>query len=262
MRTEPKEQRLAKEAVTRPTLESLVSHDHPCLIYETADELRASFVPYFQSGLLSGERCIYFLDENEPNFVIDSMSCFDVERYINNGALQIIRTTDAHLLGGYFEENKMLAYWMESLTKARADGFKGLRAAVEMTWALSGKPGCETLVPYESELNNLFSEHEMTVLCQYRASRFDPSIIKGTIHAHPLVVSGGEVIENPCFIFPRDFKHDYPRQEVAVLLKSIRMAHKLKCLNDELLERTRSYHELHQELQRLSYQPQDSRSHS
>lgn len=256
MRTEPRQIRIDGYE-PKQTLHSLVAHDHPCLVYETEDELRASFVPYLQSGLLRGERCMYILDENEPDFVMNAMNSVEVKPYVDSGAFQIIRTSDAHLKGGFFEEKKMMSFWAEAIAGAKKDGFKGFRAAVEMTWALSGSPGCDQLVPYESELNNLFPLHEITVLCQYRISRFDPAILKGTIHAHPLVVTAGEVIDNPCYILPREFKSNYARQEVQVLLKAIRMGHKLKCLNEELLERTRSYHELHQELQRLAYEPTD-----
>jgi hypothetical protein len=39
-------------------------HDHPCLIYESLEELAATFVDYLRAGLVLGERCIYFIDEN------------------------------------------------------------------------------------------------------------------------------------------------------------------------------------------------------
>src|ERR1700719_1166654 len=79
-------------------------HDHPCLIYETNDELEQAFVPYFKAGLALGERCIYFIDENTKQFVVNAMQAggFNLEPYISSGAFQVISTRDAHLHEGYF----------------------------------------------------------------------------------------------------------------------------------------------------------------
>src|SRR5208282_2414116 len=105
-------------------------------------------------------------DENSEEFVIGAMQAggFELNRYIDNGAFQIISTADAHLQHGYFEEQKMLAYWSDAAQQAKAAGFTGLRAAVEMTWAVSGHPGCDVLVPYESRLNRFASVNSVSVV--------------------------------------------------------------------------------------------------
>src|SRR5271156_354104 len=62
-----------QDAETSSKSGSLRQHDHPCLIYETPVELAAAFVPYLRAGLLLGERCIYFTDENNERFVLEAM---------------------------------------------------------------------------------------------------------------------------------------------------------------------------------------------
>ena len=128
---------------------TLQVHDHPCLIYDSGADLARAVVPYLRAGLMLGERCVYFVDENPEAFILDAMAegGFDLRPYLETGAFLVISTRDAHLAEGYFGEPKMLAYWERTVADAKAAGFGTVRAAVEMTWALSGCPGCDILVP-------------------------------------------------------------------------------------------------------------------
>jgi signal transduction histidine kinase len=190
---------LHHESTTVTGPEALRRHDHACVVYESLAELAAAFVPYLQAGLALGERCIYFIDENSEQFVIESMGKggFDVKHYLDKGAFVVIRTIDAHLYDGYFDERKMIQYWSSAIKETLDAGFPGLRAAVEMTWALSGKPGCDILVSYESRLSDFTDSQPVSVICQYRRKKFDADVILANIHAHPTVLSNNQLLVNP-----------------------------------------------------------------
>jgi len=217
-------------------LDSIQIHDHPCLIYETLDELAAAFVTYLRAGLLLEERCIYFIDENSEQFVIESMQAngFNLQPYLDSGAFLIVSTGDAHLKNGYFEERKMLSYWANALEDARNCGFTGLRAAVEMTWALSGCPGCDVLVPYESRLNDFMTANAVSVVCQYRRRKFTAEQIKGIIHAHPIVIAGNQVLQNPSVAHPGDVIENDAHLDVAALLDNLALINRLQRQTAEL----------------------------
>jgi signal transduction histidine kinase len=225
-----------EEAIQLSDSNLLSRHDHPCLIYDSLDELAGAFVPYLRSGLALGERCIYFINENSEQFVVDSMQAgnFDLQPYIRSGAFSIINTKDAHLKDGYFEEKKMLAYWLSAIAAAREAGFTGLRAAVEMTWALSGCPGCEILAPYESRLNHFTSTNDLTVVCQYRRQKFAPQQIKDVINAHPIVISNNEVLHNTNFINPQYFVEGDAELELQAMLDNLALIHRLQQRTAEL----------------------------
>jgi signal transduction histidine kinase len=216
-------------------------HDHPCLLYQTNAELEQAFVPYFQAGLALGQRCLYFVDENPKQFAVDAMRAgtFDIDKYIASGAFQVISTKDAHLQQGYFEEQKMLAFWLEAVEQSQAGGFSGLRAAVEMTWALSGQPGCEGLASYEARLNRFTDQHPVTVICSYPTGKFSAEMIKSIIHAHPIVIARSTALHNPNHVKPDQFVEGDARIEVQALLDNLALINKLKETESRLSEYTR-----------------------
>lgn len=236
------------------TLGSLQTHDHPCSIYETPEQLKQQFVPYLQAGLALGEACVYFVDENEPQFVIDAMRehDFDIDKYLESGQFQVIHTKDAHLKGEFFAEDKMLAYWNSALSDAKKNGFKALRAAVEMTWALSGKPGCDILAPYESRLTNLMIEKDASAICMYSRTKFTPDKIKAIIHAHPLVVFEDVVLTNPACPTPDKFVEGCPNLDVQAILDNLTLIKTLAGANSQLTLQKQQCESLYQDLQQLA----------
>ena len=232
---------LALVSEEEPSLASLPLHSHPCSIYETADQLKQQFVPYLRSGLVLREKCVYFVNENDEQFVIDSMQDqgFDVKPFLASGQFEIIHTEHAHLAGGHFGEEKMLAYWNQAIDGALKAGYSGLRAAVEMTWALSGKPGCEILASYESRLTNLMSEKPASVICMYSRRKFSPDKIKAIIHAHPLVVTNDTVLVNPACPPPEKFDEGSVDLDIQATLDNLELIRELRRTQRELQEHIR-----------------------
>lgn len=225
------------------SLESMAIHDHPCSIYDSREELKRQFVPYLRTGLALSEKCVYFIDENDEDFVIQAMQedGYDLKPYLFSGQFEIIHTSNAHLNSGHFGEEKMLSYWDESIENAKRSGFRGLRAAVEMTWALSGKPGCEILAPYESRLTNLMREKDASVICMYSRRKFSPEKIKAIIHAHPLVVMSDTVLDNPACPTPKEFVEGSTNLDVQAILDNLELIRELRQTKREL---QKSLHDL------------------
>lgn len=216
--------------------EKLGMHDHPCLLYENNGQLADAFVPYLRAGLALGEQCVYFIDENPEEFVVNSMQTdgFDLKPFLNSGAFKIISAKDAHLKDNHFAEKKMMSYWENTVAEAVHFGFTGVRAAVEMTWALPGHPGCEILASYESKLNNFTAKSKLTVVCQYHRRKFKPELLKNIIHAHPIVISDSEVLQNVNFIRPDRFLEGDADLDIKVMLDNLALSHHLSESNKAL----------------------------
>jgi chemotaxis family two-component system sensor kinase Cph1 len=202
----------------------LDTHDHPCVVYSSEEELKASFVPYFEDGLQRGERCIYFINEHPAEWVLQALReyGFDPNPYLESGALQIVHTSDAHLKEGFFGEEKMLGTWNELFASATTDGFKRVRCAVEMTWALSGLPGCEILAPYEARLTKFTDDNDVSVICMYNRAKFSSDKLKAVIHAHPQLMIGNDLMHNPAAVPPDMFEEDNSEHDVQALLGNLK----------------------------------------
>lgn len=224
-------------------IEQLDVHDHLCLIYESREEQLAAVIPFIRMGLERNEQCVYIVDENTAQTVLDAMRAegVDADFAVESGALKVITKREAYLSEGYFDPDLMIQFLKEAVNSAKKAGFKALRATGEMTWALGSEAGVERLIEYEAKLNYIFPENDILAVCQYNRNRFKPEIIIDIIRTHPLVIYGSIICENFYYVPPDEFMKPKDQQlsmEVERLLMNIlerkRAEDALKQAHDEL----------------------------
>ncbi len=206
------------------SIKELTVHDHACLIYNTNEEQFRYIVPFIKIGLERGERCIYVVDDNSSQTVLDAMQKdgIDTDSAIKTGSLNIITKHDSYLKQGVFEPESMLQFLKESIDSAKAEGYKALRATGEATWLVHGYPGVERFMEYEAKLNDFFPENDILAVCQYNSNRIPPDIILNCIHTHPTVMHDGLVCKNSYYIPPEEFLRPNQKDiEVNRLLSNI-----------------------------------------
>ena len=149
-------------------ISALQQGEHLCSVYQTISEMMAQAIPYLRHGLLSGEQCIYIAEENTKETVLSSLSegGIDVERAVKERRLVLWNRTD-YKPAGPFDRDIMFNFVQGSVEKALAEGFSGLRLAVEMTWA--PKSGV-TLTTSQGSPDNDNCEEEMLAV-RLRAHR-------------------------------------------------------------------------------------------
>lgn len=231
-------------------LSTLGPHDHPCLIYENPDEQADAYVPYLYAGMAQGELCVYVVDETHPEFIRSAFRSrnVDIDKFEKSGAFRIITKHNAYLTGGYFDTAKMMQFWRDTVDEALRNKFTAVRAAAEMTWALGDEPGVDMLVPYESELNDVFPQLKVSALCQYDRKRFGSDVIKDMVHIHPLVVVDGQILQNPTAMSHHEFIKSRGDLEVTRLLDTIALANRLQQRNAELEEAIAANHRAQNEI--------------
>ncbi len=112
----------------------------------------------------------------------------NVSREIERGALVLLNAreysqppvTPAHIINLIRERAR----------DARSRGFRGLRVAVEMTWAVTMAVPDETVVQIESLLDVALGYEAATVACQYRRDRFPSAVLQQVLRTHAKVVAG------------------------------------------------------------------------
>ncbi len=82
----------------------------------------------------------------------------------------------------------MVEYLESEIDCALADGFVGLRASGDMSWALGSEPGTEQLIEYEAVLNEVAARQPFLGICRYDLRGFPPSTLRDVLRVHPQVV--------------------------------------------------------------------------
>lgn len=192
--------------------------DHIAFIYEEQSDQLSTVVPFLRRGLEQGERCLYLADDNTIEEVADALreAGVDVAQARDSGALTFHTKEDTYLRTGEFDREAMVEFWKTSLARARdQEGFDGIRAAAEMTWALDSETDFDALLRYETLLNGLYADDDYTVLCQYNRDRFPPAVISDVVRAHPQVVRSTTVQGNPQYSPPDDHHDSGDPQQVS-----------------------------------------------
>jgi hypothetical protein len=80
----------------------------------------------------------------------------DVEKQSARSALHLLDSKATYTVHGGFDAEETLRVFSEAIEQALTDGFKGFRAAANMSWALEIDNGGATVITYESLLRMLF----------------------------------------------------------------------------------------------------------
>jgi hypothetical protein len=91
--------------------------------------------------------------------------------------------------------------------------FPRTRLWANMEWSLSGLPGCEQLVEFESRLNTVLDASADLVVCVYDVRRYSAPTVMDVLHTHPLVMVRGAFQPNPLYVPPERFLAGYGQRQ-------------------------------------------------
>jgi DNA-binding NarL/FixJ family response regulator len=160
--------------------------------------------PFVAEGLKQGEKAFHIIEPpgREHYFRRLREAGIDVDRAEAQGQAEFVPWEDAPLRQGHFDQQEMLTFVHEALSRASAQGFSRSRLIGHMEWALEDRPGVHDLVEYEARLNFLLPNFDDVVTCAYDLTKFGGDVIVDVIRTHPAVVIGESLYENPFYVPP------------------------------------------------------------
>jgi len=169
-----------------PNLEDLPWGTHIAHFYRTAGDLVRVLVPYFQAGLERGDACVWItadpLDEQQAGEAFRKVVP-DLDRFLESGQLEIAPHDTWYLRGQVFDCEAVLERWAEVMDNALASGWKGMRAAGNMSW-LEEKHWTRFMA-YERAVDNTLQKSPMTAICSYPLARFKSADVVEIAGIHP-----------------------------------------------------------------------------
>lgn len=185
----------------------LGARGHICAFFSSREEEYRVLLPFITEGFERGERAFHIIDPDRRDDHLRRLAAggIDVGAAEQRGQLELRDWSNAHLRGGGFNADNMLALAGEAMEYARAHGYPLTRFVTHMEWALTLKPPMEGLAEYEARANHSVPANGDPVICVYDLTRWGGQALVDVIRTHPLIIIGGILQENPFFMSPDEF---------------------------------------------------------
>jgi hypothetical protein len=179
------------------TLQHAQFHDHfhACAFVMGPDEEQAVIDPFLAEGMRQRQKAVYIVDPCQQGEHRARLAAVAPSPQL----LDVTTWNDAHLRGGTFDQDRMMADLEELIAAHAATGEPPMRVVGQMGWIFSTPPGIEQLVAYEASVNDVLNRGKTPTVCVYDARRLTGSMMIDLLRAHPLSVINGVLHENPFY---------------------------------------------------------------
>ena len=180
---------------------------HVCAFVNGADEQHRVLRSYIKEGLDAGEKGLHLVGSETRGDHVRRLgeAGIDVAAALDRGQLEVQQWEDTYLRADRFDQDAMLKLVDEALQSNAGAGYAHTRIVANMEWALLNTPGVEDLIEYEARANSVLCKHQASAICTYDVTKFSASVIVDVMRAHPMVIIGGVLQENPFFVPPEQF---------------------------------------------------------
>jgi len=158
---------------------------HFCQFYQTKQDLIDILVPYFKAGLEDNEFCMWVT--SEPLIVVEAEEAMrkavnDFDEYLHRGQMEIIPYNEWYLLGGTFDDDRVLNGWIDKLEQALARGYSGLRLTGNTLWL--ERNHWQAFTEYEAKVNDIIGKYRMMAACTYNLDKCDGTAVIDVVKNH------------------------------------------------------------------------------
>ena len=223
----------------RPALRALES-GHVCTLYETRQQCSRLLRTYLEIGIERGERCLCVISSGSRQSTGSMLHAASarIHQALERGDIELATLERAYLAGEVFLTERAVNFWRNAGERAAAEGFTGLRGAVQVDRPLRRPETLTRWMEYENRLTLELAARGDTMLCLYRRLAQPAEFVLDALRAHPIVAHRGTMGENAFHVPPDDYNaSDRAKRAADRMLISIRN----QCLRD-----TASYRERQQ----------------
>jgi hypothetical protein len=169
---------------------------HSCMDFTDVEARWEVLAAHTRKGLTRGEKVLLVLDPSDLTDG-DALARLDggtgqTEASWKSGQLVLGRNTAFYLPDGKFDKERQITGLAAELQRVQDEGYPGLRAAADMSWAARAGIDDDVLVDYESALEPLFepllADSRFATICWYDRSRFSDHLVATMRRVHPLQV--------------------------------------------------------------------------
>lgn len=175
---------------------------HFCNFFESREDLLEILVPYFKTGLINNEFCLWIT--SHPITVASAYEALrkeipNFDKYEKKKQVSILSHTDWYLKDKTFVPDIVINGWYQKLSESLHNGFDGMRVSGNEAWL--ERDIWKNFVDYERSLNNSLKGQRMIVLCTYPLAKCDAQAVFDVSQVHDIAVAkrkgNWEIVEVP-----------------------------------------------------------------
>jgi MEDS: MEthanogen/methylotroph, DcmR Sensory domain len=180
---------------------------HVCAFFNSDDEEYRVLLPFIRDGFERGDKAVHVVNPERRHDHLQRLAAvgIDLTAAEASGQLELRINTETYLRDGRFDPDRMLDVF-EELASGRAGGtFPLSRIVCHMDWAVDSGAHVDSLVEFESRVNEVWQRHDDAVICTYDLTRFGAETVVDIMRTHPMIIVGGILQQNPFFLPPEQF---------------------------------------------------------
>jgi hypothetical protein len=186
--------------------ETLPHPGHVCAFFDSREQKYDVLVPFLKDAIAAGDEVVNIVDGAEMPAHLDELEAGGVplHKAMSTGQLNVLTSEETYLQEGEDVLPRLLDFLGETLRRVR-DEERCLRTMGEMNWIGRGAVPVKDVLAYEARVNELFSDHECTLLCIYDLARTPPELMMDILATHPSAIIQGRLRPNPHYVETQEY---------------------------------------------------------
>jgi len=184
---------------------------HVCAFFNDTDEEYRVLLPFIKDGFQSGHKAIHVVNPTQRQDHLRRLADAGIDPAVaqQSGQLELRINTDVYLPDGRFDPDRMISAF-EQLASGNSGGEYPLsRICCRMDWTVQDQSHVENVIEFEARVNDVWRRHEDAVICTYHLGQFRGDEVIDIMRTHPMVIIGGILQQNPFFVPPDEFLHEF-----------------------------------------------------
>jgi len=113
---------------------------HVCAFYSGDSERDEILIPFLQEAKRAGDRCVCLVDRVEMDTVLKALDREPSTVAHESDWLELKTSAETYTVGGVFDPDHMLDFWLDIYEDAKAKGWPRVRIISEMSWIMREIP--------------------------------------------------------------------------------------------------------------------------
>jgi MEDS: MEthanogen/methylotroph, DcmR Sensory domain len=180
---------------------------HVCAFFNSDAEKYRVLLPFIKDGFDRGDKAVHVVNPDQRHDHLQRLAAVGIDPTAvqQSGQFELRTNSETYLRDGRFDQDRMLEAFEQMASGTAKGGFLLSRIVCQMDWAADDRSYADSLVEFESRVNDVWRHHDDAVICVYDLAKFGGDTVVDIMRTHPMIIVGGILQQNPFFVPPEDF---------------------------------------------------------